>query len=170
MIEALAIIKQRGATADNTRAVAVHVPQSHLKVCNIAAPATGLETKFSLRQIAALVLSGYDTSALETYSDALAGDPALVALRERVEVHGDYDGNFFSARVAVACRDGRVLSAECDVSKAPDDTCELDRRLVHKFHRLADPIIGREKAETLRAGLSSLDEQPVGRLSDHYTG
>lgn len=164
MIEALAAIKQRGATAGNVRAVAVHVPPSHLKVCNIAAPATGLETKFSLRHIAALVLSGYDTSALETYTDALAQDPALIALRERVEVHGDHDGDFFSARVAVACRDGRVLSQDYDVSQTPRDRAERDRRLVHKFHRLADPVIGRDKAGALRAGIDALGARPTEGL------
>ena len=58
-------------------------------VCNIAEPATGLQAKFSYRLTAALVLTRHDTAALATFSDAACSDPALIALRDRVDV--DFD-------------------------------------------------------------------------------
>lgn len=60
-----------------------------LTVCNIADPVTGLEAKFSYRHTAAMAVSGISTAALESYTDALANDPGLVALRQKIEVQAD---------------------------------------------------------------------------------
>ena len=56
------------------------------RICNIPAPRTGLEAKFSLRLTTAMALAGIDTGALASYSEANARRPALVALRDRVDL------------------------------------------------------------------------------------
>src|SRR3984893_16497001 len=66
------------------REVVLRVDAGASKVCHILAPGTGLEAKFSLRLMSALALSGVDTAGLETYSEAVARDPANVALRDKV--------------------------------------------------------------------------------------
>ena len=60
-----------------------------LKVCDIAEPRTGLEAKFSYRLTAAMALEGWDTAALETFTDDACRNPALVSRRDRVRVEGD---------------------------------------------------------------------------------
>ena len=56
------------------------------RVCNIQAPVDGLQSKFSLRQTVAMALAGVDTASLGAYSAENASDPALIDLRERIEI------------------------------------------------------------------------------------
>ena len=56
------------------------VPPGHLGVCNIQAPATGLECKFSLRMTTALALSGEDTFNEGLFTDATARRSDLVGV------------------------------------------------------------------------------------------
>jgi 2-methylcitrate dehydratase PrpD len=60
-----------------------------LSVCNIKAPRTGLECKFSYAHTAAMALSSINTGDIDQYSDGAAIDPALVALAAKVSVTGD---------------------------------------------------------------------------------
>ena len=85
MLEALATLPHPN-TVDEV-VVATH--PRWLTVCNIPAPATGLEVKFSYAHVAAMALSGVPTGALESFSDAVAQDPALVALAAKVRVEAD---------------------------------------------------------------------------------
>jgi hypothetical protein len=59
-----------------------------LRVCDIKAPRTGLEAKFSYVLLAAMVMQGVDTAAETSYTDALCRDQGLGALAARVEVSG----------------------------------------------------------------------------------
>lgn len=74
---------------DGITAIEVTTHPRWLTVCNIASPATGLEAKFSYAQVMALALLGHDTARLDTFSDALACDPQVMALRRRVRVTPD---------------------------------------------------------------------------------
>ena len=86
MLEALAGARTPVAEIE---AVAVRTHPRWLTVCNIAAPRTGLEAKFSYRLAAAMALSGVSTAAIDSFSDATAADPAFAALRDRVSVTPD---------------------------------------------------------------------------------
>ncbi|MEP5731868.1 MAG: MmgE/PrpD family protein [Sulfitobacter sp.] len=73
-----------------------HIEQLHIKthprwmsVCNIPTPATGLEAKFSYTQTAAMALLGHDTGAIGNFTDEISRDAAVIALREKVQVHAD---------------------------------------------------------------------------------
>lgn len=145
-IEALQqLMIETGLTPETVVEVILHVPAEHLKTCNIELPKTGLEIKFSLRHIAALVLSGIDTAALETFNNDFAINPALMDLRERVRVEGDHSGTF-SARVVVKLADGREVEAIADVSERKMEHAELYRRLDSKFMSIVEPKFGHERA------------------------
>ncbi len=73
----------------NANAAQITTHPRWLSVCNIAEPRTGLEAKFSYRHTAAMALWGLSTAALDSYTDALAADPALVALRQKITVEAD---------------------------------------------------------------------------------
>src|SRR5690606_561849 len=75
-----------GFTPEEIESVTVQVERGADAVCNIASPRTGLEAKFSLRLTTAMALCGRDTADLGLYSEATAADPALVAVRDRVQV------------------------------------------------------------------------------------
>lgn len=89
-VEALTTAReQHGVSPDDIERVELTVNPQLLKVCNIEAPTTGLEAKFSFRLTAAMALCGYDTSALATFSQANCQAAELVALRDRVRVVTD---------------------------------------------------------------------------------
>ena len=96
MLEAL-----KGLDAAGVEKVEVSTHPRWLSVCNIADPETGLETKFSYRHAAALALCGHDTAALSSFTDALAHDADLIAVRNRVAVMPDEALTEMQARLRV---------------------------------------------------------------------
>jgi 2-methylcitrate dehydratase PrpD len=146
-IEAVSILRRTNQlTPDDVDRITLWVSPGHLKVCNILAPATGLEIKFSLRHTAALALSGDDTAALATYSDANAERPDLVALREKVEVETKSFPRHSPAEVVIELSNGERLQQAVDVGEPAQDVDRQWMRLTDKFHSLADPICGVDNA------------------------
>jgi 2-methylcitrate dehydratase PrpD len=142
-IEAVSMLRQtHHLTPDDVGRITLWVPSGHLRVCNILAPATGLEIKFSLRHTAALALSGEDTAALATYSDANAERPDLVALREKVEVETKPFPRQSPAEAVIELNNGERLQQAVDVGEAAQDVDQQWTRLTEKFHSLADPVCG----------------------------
>lgn len=135
------LVIERGLIPDALESVVLRVPAGHLKVCNIENPATGLESKFSLRQVVALTLGGYDTADIGVFNDMLAGDEALGRLRGKIGVVGDLD-SIFGARTTIRLGDDTMLEAVWDVSEADIGPNDLDDRLDRKFSVLATPLIG----------------------------
>jgi 2-methylcitrate dehydratase PrpD len=121
-------------------AVAVKVPPGHLGVCNIQAPATGLECKFSLRMTAALALAGEDTFQEALFSDATARRPDLVALRDKVSIDPTQVGR--GCVVTVRLKDGRTLSRAGDVSQPLRDLAAQQDKLERKFRHLTASALG----------------------------
>jgi 2-methylcitrate dehydratase PrpD len=98
----------RDATAKPDQIKAIHI-RTHprwMSVCNIAAPETGLAAKFSYRQTAAMSVLGHDTGAIDSFTDALANDRDVVALRDRVEVSEDARLSETQSEVAIILNDG----------------------------------------------------------------
>ncbi len=146
-IEAVSTLRQEHhVTPDDVARIKLWVPHGHLKVCNIPEPATGLEIKFSLRHTVALALTGEDTAALDTYSDAIAHRPDLVTLRKKVEVETKSFPRQSPAEVVIELHNGTHLSTAVDVGEPAQDVDEQWRRLKRKFHSLVDPICGVDKA------------------------
>ncbi len=100
----------------NVQQVTITTHPRWKQVCNIVEPDTGLQAKFSYRFTAAMVLSGIDTSALDSFSDTNSKDQHLSALRDRVEVLFDPSLNETEARVEVLMKDGSTISDAHDLS------------------------------------------------------
>lgn len=122
-----------------------------LTVCNIPAPRTGLEAKFSYRLIVALALLGHDTAALGTYTDALCADPQVIALRERVTVQADETLAETEALVTLDA-DGGTMEAHYDLAAPiPPDTRQA--RLMAK----ATALVGRARAQAIWQAIEAGD-------------
>ncbi|WP_456749167.1 MmgE/PrpD family protein [Bradyrhizobium sp. USDA 4341] len=156
-IEAVSALRhQLSLNGEDVAAIDVHVPSGHLSVCNIPAPRTGLESKFSLRHAAALAACGKDTAATETYSDENATDSVLTDLRDRVTVRGDRPPGH-DARVVIKSRAGQVAETHLDVGIPDTDMNRQSKRLAAKFRSLAAPVIGVEPADKLQCNIATLD-------------
>ncbi len=147
-----------GVTADAIEAVTVKVPAGHLGVCNIQAPSTGLECKFSLRMTTALALSGEDTFQDGLFSDATARRPDLVALRERVTVDPSQTGR--GCTVTVRLKDGREVSRTGDVSQPLRDLEAQQAKLERKFRHLATAALGEAVVEVVISLCRTLEAEP----------
>ena len=116
-IEAISRLRERHLLKPGgVTGVTVTVHPRYLKVCNIAAPATGLECKFSLRMTAAMAIAGRDTRQLETFSDTAATDGELISLRDRVEVETDSSLSETMARVVITKTDRSTLEGYHDLN------------------------------------------------------
>ena len=156
-IEALrGLVRAHRIAPDDVSDVELTVNEGSFGVCNIQEPRTGLEAKFSLRFTAAMALSGRDTSGIETYTDALAREPGLVALRDKVRVVA-WPNAKPETRARVRVGD-RTFEAETNVGIPAADLDAQWERLIRKFRALVDPLLGRDAAARLAETCQRLDE------------
>jgi 2-methylcitrate dehydratase PrpD len=150
-------LRDQGVAPADIAAIDLRLHHATDKVCNIPAPTDGLEAKFSLRQTVAMALSGVDTASLGAYSAATATDPALIALRERVNFDFREDFPEAGAEIEIALKDGRRLAASFDAGVPMADIAAQGRRLAEKFDALAAPVVGAARARELREAVLGLD-------------
>lgn len=140
---------------DAIASAVIRVDRGHLRVCNIAAPQTGLECKFSLRMTATMALSGEDTSDERLYSDATAARADLVALRDRMSVEPSSKGTLSAVELTLA--DGRTLSDSVDVGQPLRDLDAQQEKLERKFRSLVEPAFGAARTRDLIAAIAEID-------------
>jgi 2-methylcitrate dehydratase PrpD len=156
-IEAARKLRERHALIPEQIArITLRLDESCDRVCNIPAPRTGLEAKFSLRLSTAMALAGLDTGALASYSEATAADPALITLRDKVQCEFQTDWPNTKAALEIGLTDGRTFTAFHDSGIPANDIDEQGRRLEEKFMSLAAPVIGKANAADLVGTVRSL--------------
>jgi 2-methylcitrate dehydratase PrpD len=154
------LLEQHGFVPDQIETVSVRLDEVCGRICNIQEPTTGLEAKFSLRLTTAMGLAGVDTSRLSTYSEAVAADPVLVGLRDKVAL--DFRSglpNTFS-EIQLSLRDGAKFTARHDAGIPASDVARQGERLQAKFAALVDPVLGTDKAARLIGDIGRLDALP----------
>ena len=161
-IEAARKLRDRHHIApDDIERIDLRLEESSDRICNIPAPRTGLEAKFSLRLTTAMGLAGVDTSRLSTYSETVAADPVLIMLRDKVSL--DFRSgipNTFS-EIEVRLHNGERFSAQHDSGIPAIDLRHQGERLEAKFAALVDPILGTDKTARLITPIARLDDQPT---------
>ena len=137
---------QHKFNTDEIAHIDVHVADAHLNVCNIQAPTSGLEIKFSLRHCIALKLAGRDTGSIDTYSDEAANDPDLIAIQQKVKVHGGEPGTT-AARVEINLSNGEKLVQSTDVGIPAKSLDKQGEKLRAKFISLNDAALNQRAGE-----------------------
>src|SRR5215472_2281516 len=134
--------EQHSLTPGDIAQIRLRLDETCDRVCNIPAPRTGLEAKFSLRLTTAMALAGVDTGGLGSYSAETAADPTLIALRDKVafDFHSGRPNTI--ADLELVLTDGRSVSTTYDSGIPASDIKEQGRRLAEKFTSLAEPILG----------------------------
>jgi 2-methylcitrate dehydratase PrpD len=128
------------------------------RICNIPAPRTGLEAKFSLRLTTAMALAGVNTGGLESYSEETAADPTLIGLRDKVEFDFRSGASNTVADLELVLTDGRNVSTSYDAGVPAADVDEQGGRIAEKFTSLAEPVLGRPKAGDLLGEINRIDQ------------
>lgn len=137
--------------ADAIKMVTIHTHPRWMTVCNQPAPDTGLGVKFSFRHTAAMSFNGIDTARIENFSDAVAKDPACIALRDKVNVAADPTLSEMQARVDIVYDGG-----ETTVSHDLDAPMALDARET-RLRAKARAILGEARANDLWSAINSGD-------------
>ena len=135
-------------------------------VCDIVEPATGLEVKFSVRHLVAMALSGRDTTDPGVFTDTLAEEPELVALRQSVDVTALETDNRMLASATITLKDGRQVERHCDVSTPASDLSVQERDLTEKFLRLARPVLGPRASDMAARILAADTDRPIADLQN----
>lgn len=149
--------EQFAVTPDRVEHIRVALEEACDRICNIPAPKTGLEAKFSLRLATAMGLAGIDTGRLSTYSEAVAADPELVRLRDKVSLDFRVGIPNTFAEVELLLTDGTRLRATHDSGMAATDTADQGRRLEEKFVSLVEPVLGAQRCQTLISRIAGFD-------------
>lgn len=154
---ARAVRERHGVRPEQVDRVVLRTDRSTNRVCNIPSPTDGLQSKFSLRQTVAMALSGVDTASLTVYDATNANDPALVGLREKVELDFQDGWPQAAAEIDVVLTDGQVLHAAHDAGVPSADVDAQGVRLAEKFDALVVPVLGADRAAALRHAVEGLD-------------
>ncbi|MBE9639545.1 MmgE/PrpD family protein [Salipiger mangrovisoli] len=136
-----------------------------LRVCDLKAPRTGLEVKFSYAWLAGMVLRGLETGDGGLYTDALAGDAELAAFACRVEVTGDAALGDQQGAGTLILRDGTRIGYTHDLA-APVPPGELMQRVAEKARTVlgagAAPLLA--LAERIEADPQNVPAREIGAL------
>jgi 2-methylcitrate dehydratase PrpD len=143
---AAAMQRDAGFGADDVTAISIRMAPGADSICNIAAPRSGLELKFSVRAVVAMTLLGIDTASPASYCDALAADPRLMSLIARSEVTLAPEFEIGMTALALHLADGRQLERQGTFDFASDPEL-LASMLSAKFISLAAPVTGQDAAQ-----------------------
>ena len=166
MIEALQkLMAQELIAPDAVAGIAVSVNPRWLKVCDIKAPRSGLEIKFSYTFLAAMVLSGVDTAADKSYADHLCDSATLRQLSQRVSVVGNTDIGDSETEVVLMLPNGRRAAGRHDLSVrlAPEVVAD-------GLRRKARSLLGADRAERIWSSLARIDALSARDLANLLRG
>jgi 2-methylcitrate dehydratase PrpD len=158
--------QDHGLTAEMIARITLRIDASCDRVCNIATPVDGLQSKFSLRQTVAMALAGIDTASLAAYCPENARNPGMVALRERIGF--DWQSNWPQtlSELDLDLADGRRVSTRHDAGIPAADIRAQGERLTAKFIVLVEPVLGAPRTRELQETISDLDcLEEIGRLT-----
>ena len=105
-------------------------------------------------------LSGIDTGRLSTFSAEVAGDPALMAIRDKVELEFRTGIPNTFAEIELLLTNGTRLTARHDSGLPASDTEAQGRRLQQKFMGLVEPILGTARATALMEEIGRFEALP----------
>ena len=168
-IEAVrALVRDNDVSAGSIDRVTVRLGAVQLAVCDIAEPATGLEAKFSVRHVVAMALQGINTSDIAQYSEAMARDETLAALRRKVRSEAADLDSRTAAQVEIVMDDGSRISRTVDCGIPVTDARVREESLARKFATLVGPILGDATTAELTGEVLTLpgqaDVRPFLRL------
>lgn len=163
MLNALAEARRgHGFAAGEVARIELRTNPRWLAVCDLKAPRTGLEVKFSYAFLAAMTLHGIDTAADRAYVDSLGADPALAETAGRMVVAGDPAVSDTAAALTVTLASGERLSATHDLAD-PQPLPQLEAGLRAK----AGALLGEGAAASLWSAVAGLERLSARELARH---
>lgn len=137
-------------SGDEIEAVELKTHPLVLELTGKKTPTTGLEAKFSVYHSAAVALLNGDGSP-EAFTDALATDPKVIALRDRVSATAVEGIEEDQVVITLRLSDGRVIEKKIDHALGSIERPLSNEELDTKFLRQSSLVIGEDKSASLLA-------------------
>ena len=135
-------------TADAIDRVELKVHPLVLQLTSKKAPASGLESKFSIYHAASVALIE-GAAGVKEFSDQAARNPSVIALRDRVTAVIDPSIKEDQVRVTVSMKDGRRLEKFVEHAVGSVEHPMSDSDLEAKFSRLAEDVLPQDRIRRL---------------------
>lgn len=152
-IEALNIAKTENYLSPQAvRAINITVSSSWRGVCDIEKPQTGLQGKFSYHYIAALVICGFNTAALDSFFDEMIANIEINNQMRKITVSFNENMEDSYSSVIVHSEGLSEKNFEFDLKK--------NQKAIDAYPRLkdkAESLLDKEKTKTLYSLLSDKD-------------
>lgn len=146
-IEAVATLRrQHGLEAGHVVGIRIMAGEA-CGICNIQAPTTSLEAKFSLRAAAAFALLGIDTGRLDTWGRVT--EEGVLSVIDRVQVDLVSNMSLSESVVTVNTMDGRSLRLPLDSGVPLADKGQQSLRVADKFAAITTPLIGEARCRRI---------------------
>ncbi|MCF3932420.1 MmgE/PrpD family protein [Acuticoccus sp. M5D2P5] len=163
MIEALQTARRaRPIDPAAIERIDINVNPRWLDVCDIKAPRTGLEAKFSYCVLAGMVVNDISTAADDAYTEAVCVDPAVTAIAHHVFVTGDPSISDTATTGQIVLGGGETIAIAHDLAdRLPVDILENGLRTK------AETLLGKAAAEAIWSSVDSIDvrsAQDIGHL------
>lgn len=113
-------------------------------------PQTGLEGKFSLYHAAAIAFT-YGAGGEAQFADEVVRDPQIIALRDKVTLHGDAAIGKFQSDITVTLTDGGQLKKFVEHALGTRERPMSDADLEQKFRGLAEPLLSKRQIDDVIA-------------------
>lgn len=121
-------------------------------ICCIPRPKTGLEVKFSLATVIAMVFLGVDTASPASFTDSLCNDPEITKLAERVAIEFRPDVPDTVTVAVVELTSGERISVTYDLMAPVARDVIAD-----KLRRKATALLGADKSASLWTFVEGLE-------------
>ncbi|HXR87032.1 MAG TPA: MmgE/PrpD family protein [Stellaceae bacterium] len=153
----LTMMRGHGVTPAAIEWIELRVPHSSLGVCNIDAPSTALEAKFSVKTVAAMALLGDATGDINAYAVERVTRQEVQRLAVRISVTGRDDLDGGEAVAVVALTDGRQITERYDSYTVAVDLAAQRVALGRKFRALVAPMLGEARTARVEEAVFALD-------------
>ncbi len=129
--------------------------------------------QYSTSFATAVALAHGDVTAADIMEDALH-DPEILRLSRSLNMRESTKANaafpaIRMARVRLVLRSGKTFESDWTQPRWDASAPPTEAELQAKFHALANPVIGQEKANAIRAAIDALPEQGLAPLRDLIT-
>ncbi|MGH7844949.1 MAG: MmgE/PrpD family protein [Candidatus Binatia bacterium] len=153
----LALRKKSGVSPETVKHMQGSVRQIAPALVRRRHPRTGLESKFCYYHSMAVAL--IDGQALPAqFTDARATDPAVEALRNRIDISEDPALSRRAAVVTLELNDGTTYTETIPYPTGTPENPQSDTMVQEKFKGLAAAVLGAEKAEKAQRALWDVDK------------
>jgi len=149
-IDACVQLRERGVRPEQVKSIELRVHSLVLELTGKKEPRDGLQGKFSVYHGCAVGLI-YGRAAEEEFSDHVVNDPAVIALRNKVNAVVDETIDEAAVDVTAVMQDGSRVHIRVDHAIGSLERPLSDAQLEAKFRQLAVPVIGEGKADEITA-------------------